>query len=82
MGKIFKIYLIQIKINSYIMKKAIIAITAVMFLISCGGSTETTTNDSLVTPGVDSSVVLPPLTDSAKADSVGVGGKADFKPVE
>ena len=65
------------------MKKAIlVATTAMMFLISCGGSTETVTNDSLVTPGVDSSVVLPPLTDSAKADSVGVGGKADLKPVE
>jgi len=65
------------------MKKAIlVATTAMMFLISCGGLTETVTSDSLVTSGPDSSVILPALTDSAKADSVGVGGKADLKPVE
>jgi hypothetical protein len=65
------------------MKKAILVVAAAtMFLISCGGSTETVTNDSLVTSGVDSSVVLPSLTDSAKADSVGVGGKVDLKPVK
>jgi len=56
------------------MKKAIlVATTAMMFLISCGGLTETVTSDSLVTPGPDSSVILPALTDSAKAD---------LKPVE
>jgi hypothetical protein len=49
------------------MKKAILAATtAMMFLISCGGSTETVTNDSLVTPGPDSSVILPEPTDSVK----------------
>lgn len=64
------------------MKKAILVAAAAMFLISCGGSTETVTNDSLVTPGPDSSVILPALTDSATADSIGVGGKADLKPVE
>jgi hypothetical protein len=65
------------------MKKAIlVATTAMMFLISCGGLTETVISDSLVTPGPDSSVILPALTDSAKADSVRVGGKADLKPVE
>jgi hypothetical protein len=49
------------------MKKAILVVAAAMFLISCGGSTETVTNDSLVTPGPDSSVILPVSTDSVKA---------------
>jgi hypothetical protein len=52
------------------MKKTIIAIAAVMFLASCGGSdskpVEATHSD---TPGVDYSITLPPLTDSAKVDS-------------
>jgi hypothetical protein len=48
------------------MKKAILVVAAAMFLISCGGSTETVTSDSLVTPGPDSSVVLPVSTDSVK----------------
>ena len=65
------------------MKKVTIAIAAIMFLISCGGSNEQVTiTDSIITPGDDSSVILPPLTDSAKADSIGVGGKGDLKPVE
>jgi hypothetical protein len=51
------------------MKKAILAAAAVMFLISCGGSTETVTSDSLVTPGPDSSVILPVSTDSVKVSA-------------
>lgn len=58
------------------MKKAIIAITAVMFLISCGGSSETVTNDSTTT-AIDTTIV-----DSVNVDSAGVSGKADLKPVE
>lgn len=67
------------------MKKTIIAIAAIMFLASCGGSTEQATTDSItvVTPGVDSSMVLPPLTDSAKADTVTGGGRDNtLKAVE
>jgi uncharacterized protein YcfL len=52
------------------MKKAIIAITAVMFLISCGGSGETVTNDS--TTVVDTTVVVGTLTN---VDSASVGGQ-------
>jgi uncharacterized protein YcfL len=53
------------------MKKAIIAITAVMFLISCGGSGETVTNDS--TTVVDTTVVVDTLTN---VDSASVGGQS------
>ena len=48
------------------MKKAILVVAAAMFLISCGGSTETVTSDSLVTPSPDSSITLPVPTDSVK----------------
>jgi len=54
------------------MKKAIIAIAA-MFLISCGGSGETVTNDS--TTVVDTTVVV----DSVNVDSVGVGGQSSHE---
>ena len=53
------------------MKKAIIAITAVMFLISCGGSTETVTNDSTTTT-IDTIAVA----DSVNVDSIGAGGQS------
>lgn len=64
------------------MKKAIIAVTAIMFLIACGGSSTEqkpieATYDSV---GVDSSNILPPLTDSAKLDTV--NGNTILKPVE
>jgi hypothetical protein len=41
-------------------------------MTACGSaSNEQTVTDSVTGNGVDSSLVLPPLTDSAKADSVG-----------
>lgn len=56
------------------MKKVIIALMSVMFFISCGGSNEPTSTESTYGPvGIDSSNILPPLTDSAKnalSDSV------------
>jgi uncharacterized protein YcfL len=54
------------------MKKAILAAAAVMFLISCGGSGETVTNDS--TTVVDTTVVVDTLT--TNVDSVGAGGQS------
>ena len=51
------------------MKKEFIILVMGLFLVSCGGSTEVkpveATYDSV---GVDSSVILPALTDSAKMD--------------
>jgi len=51
------------------MKKAIlVATTAMMFLISCGGSGETVTNDSTTvvdTTAVDTTVVVDPVDVSA-----------------
>lgn len=52
-----------------------LAISAVL-MTACGSpSNESTTTDSVTVTvtgnGVDSSVILPALTDSAKADSVG-----------
>jgi uncharacterized protein YcfL len=52
------------------MKKAIIVLVATMFLISCGGSGETTTNDS--TTVIDTTVVV----DSVNVDSIGAGGQS------
>jgi len=54
------------------MKKAIlVATTAMMFLISCGGSGETVTNDS--TTVVDTTVVVDTLTN---VDPVNSGGQS------
>ena len=54
------------------MKKATMIFAAALMLTACGGSTQQTSTDSTVTPGVDSSQILPALTDSAKADTVKV----------
>ena len=44
---------------------------ASLTLAACGGSAEqTSTTDTFVVPGPDSSQILPALTDSAKADTV------------
>ena len=60
------------------MKKAIIAFASVMFLMSCGGSSEPKPVEATYGPvGVDSSNILPPLTDSAKTildDSIKLKG--------
>lgn len=56
------------------MKKAIIAVAAVMFLISCGGSGETVTNDSTVVADTTTVVV-----DSVKVDSVSSGGQSSHE---
>ena len=60
------------------MKKTIIAIAAVMFLASCGGSNSQTVEVTYDSVGVDSSNILPALTDSAKADTT----KTDTVSVE
>ena len=55
------------------MKKVIIVLAAALTLTACGGNSEqATSTDSVVTPGPDSSQILPALTDSAKADTVKV----------
>ena len=45
----------------------------VILMMSCGSTSNQTTTDSVTVTGngIDSSIVLPALTDSAKADSVG-----------
>jgi hypothetical protein len=59
--------------NKIKMKKIIIAIVAAIFLLSCGGSTEVKPVEANYGPvGVDSSNILPELTDSAKIEFNGV----------
>jgi len=50
------------------MKKTILVLAVIASLISCNGSSEPTINDSALVSGDDSSVILPSLTDSAKAE--------------
>lgn len=71
------------------MKKAMLIFAASLTLAACGGSSEQTSTDSVVVPGPDSSVILPALTDSAKADTVSIksdeelGGKpAHEQPIK
>jgi hypothetical protein len=53
------------------MKKAIIAIISAMFLISCGQPNEAKPIEATYGPvGIDSSNILPALTDSAKGGSL------------
>jgi hypothetical protein len=64
------------------MKKTIIAIAAVMFLASCGGSNSESINATYAdTVGPDSSQILPALIDSTKADTLKVD-TLSVKPVE
>lgn len=55
------------------MKKAMLIFAVSLTMAACGGSTEqTSTTDTVLVPGPDSSQILPALTDSAKADTVNV----------
>lgn len=59
------------------MKKAILVLAVIASLVSCNGSSEPTVNDSALVSGDDSSLILPELTDSAKAEL----DSSEFKPV-
>jgi hypothetical protein len=51
------------------MKKAFIIFLLSLFVVSCGGSNESKPVEATYAPvGVDSSNILPPLTDSAKIE--------------
>jgi len=55
------------------MKKAMLIFAVSLTMAACGRSTEqTSTTDTVLVPGPDSSQILPALTDSAKADTVNV----------
>jgi hypothetical protein len=54
------------------MKKIVFTLATVLALASCGGSSETKVEATYDSVGVDSSNILPALTDSAKADTVKV----------
>lgn len=65
------------------MKKVIIAVICTMFLISCGQPNESKPIEATYGPvGIDSSNILPSLTDSAKTvftDSVVVNENINVK---
>lgn len=62
------------------MKKAIIAITAIMFLASCGGSTQPSTSKDTIVGTYDDTDTLQPILDSvahildSTQESTEVGG--------
>jgi hypothetical protein len=51
------------------MRKTIFTLAVTMFMISCGGSTETPVEATYDSVGTDSSVITPALLDTVASDS-------------
>jgi hypothetical protein len=59
------------------MKKTIFALAVTMFMVSCGGSNETSVEATYDSVGVDSSVIIPALLDTLVSDHKDTVGESN-----